>query len=363
MTRRSSRIAPPDEKTGPVTGRPGKSGGDIAGRKNIKEALESSEERYRDLVEKAGIGILIDDPDGNFKYANKRYAAMFGYGLKEIRNQSIRTLVHPDDVDRVLQYHYRRLERKKSPSRYKFKGIKKDGSSIFLEVDVVPIKEKYRIIGTRSYIWDITVHQKDQDQVQETLEKLRKSLNATIDAIALTVEVRDPFTSGHHRRVADLARAIATEMKISKDQIDGIRAAGVIHDLGKICVPAEILSKPGKLNPSEFDLIKAHPKVAYDILKDIEFPWPVALIVYQHHERMDGSGYPQGLKGDDILLEARIIAVADVVEAMSSHRPYRPSLGLETALEEISKNKGILYDSKVVAACLRLFGEKRYEFK
>ncbi|MGA2585766.1 MAG: HD-GYP domain-containing protein [Candidatus Aminicenantales bacterium] len=210
---------------------------------------------------------------------------------------------------------------------------------------------------------DITVLQKAEDQVRETLEKLRGALNGIINAIALTVEARDPYTSGHHRRVADLARAIATEMKISKDQIDGIRSAGIIHDLGKICVPTDILSKAGKLNEIEFDLIKTHPKVAYNILKDIEFPWPVALIVYQHHERMDGSGYPQGLKGDNILLEARIIAVADVVEAMSSHRPYRPSLGLENAFEEISKNKGILYDPKVVKACLKLFREKRYKFK
>jgi PAS domain S-box-containing protein len=363
VARISSRIVPLDEKIRPVTGRPSESAGDIPWQENIKETLESSEDRYRDLVEKAGIAILIDDQDGNFKYANKRYAEMFGYSLEEMKNQSIRTLVHPDDVDRVLQHHYRRLEGKKAPSRYEFKGIKKDGSSIFLEVDVVPLKEKGRAIGTRSYIWDITFHQKAQDQVQETLEKLRKALNGTIDAIALTVEARDPFTSGHHRRVADLARAIATEMKISKDQIDGIRSAGIIHDLGKICVPTDILGKAGKLNEIEFDLIKTHPKVAYNILKDIEFPWPVALIVYQHHERTDGSGYPQGLKGDNILLEARIIAVADVVEAMSSHRPYRPSLGVENALEEISKNKGILYDPKVVKACLKLFREKRYKFK
>jgi PAS domain S-box-containing protein len=363
LFRRSSRTGLGNEKKGTISRLLGKSEGNVAGQKNIKKALENSEECYRDLVEKAGIGILVDDQDGNFKYANKRYAEMFGYSLKEMNNQSIRTLVHPDDLDRVLQYHYCRHEGKKSPSRFSFKGIKKGGSPIFLEMEVVPLKEKGRKTGTRSYIWDVTVHQKAQDQVQETLEKLRRSLNATIHAMALTVEVRDPFTSGHHRRVADLARAIATEMKVSKDQIDGIRAAGAIHDLGKICVPAEILSKPGKLNSSEFDLIKAHPKVAYDILKDIEFPWPVALIVHQHHERLDGSGYPQGLKGDHILLEARIIAVADVVEAMSSHRPYRPSLGLENALEEIATHRGSYYDPKVVDACTRLFNEKRFEFK
>jgi putative nucleotidyltransferase with HDIG domain len=195
------------------------------------------------------------------------------------------------------------------------------------------------------------------------MEKLRKNLNATINAIALTVEARDPFTSGHQRRVADLARAIATEMGLTKDSIEAIRTAGVIHDLGKICIPAEILSKPAKLNDTEFSLIKAHPKVAYDILKEIEFPWPVAEIVLQHHERMNGSGYPQGLAGEEILMEARVLAVADVVEAMASNRPYRPALGIKEALKEIEKNKGILYDPQAVNACLRLFSKKKFSFK
>lgn len=195
------------------------------------------------------------------------------------------------------------------------------------------------------------------------MKKLRRNLNATINAIALTVEARDPFTSGHQRRVADLARAIATEMGLSKDSIEAISTAGVIHDLGKICVPADILSKPAKLNELEFSLIKAHPKVGYDILKEIDFPWPVAEIVYQHHERWNGSGYPRGLAGDEILLEARILAVADVVEAMTSHRPYRPALGIKEALKEIENTKGILHDPEAVDACLRLFSKKKFSFK
>lgn len=324
---------------------------------------KKSEERYRDLVETAGIAILIDDQEGNFKYANERYAEMFGYALKEMKNHSIRTIVHPDDIERVMKYHYSRLEGKQVPLRYEFKGIKKDGSTIYLEVDVVPLKENGQSVGTRSYLWDITDRKKAEEQIQETLAKLRKALGDTIHAIALTVEARDQFLSGHQSRVADLARAIATEIGISKDKIQGIRSAGVIHDLGKICVPSEILSKPGKLTEGEFSLIKAHPKVAYDILKDIEFPWPIALIVYQHHERMDGSGYPQGLEGDKILIEARILAVADIVEAMSSHRPYRPSLGIENALKEIANNKGTLYDPRAADACLKLFREKGYAFK
>jgi PAS domain S-box-containing protein len=201
-----------------------------------------------------------------------------------------------------------------------------------------------------------------QEELQRTTETLRKTLGATIQAMAVTVETRDAYTAGHQRQVANLARAIATEMGLSKGQIEGIRMAAVIHDIGKISVPAEILSKPGRLNDLEWGMIKTHPRVGYDILKTVEFPWPVAQIVLQHHERLDGSGYPQGLSGEEILLEARILAVADVVEAMASHRPYRAAHGIDEALEEISQNRGILYDPEVVDACLKLFSEKKLGF-
>jgi len=202
-----------------------------------------------------------------------------------------------------------------------------------------------------------------EEELRHTLEKLRKALDATIQAIASTVEAKDFYTAGHQRRVANLARAIGTEMGLSEEQIDGIRMAGVIHDIGKISVPAEILIKPVRLNDLEFGLIKAHPQVGYDILKTVDFPWPVAQIVLQHHERIDGSGYPQGLSGEDIMLEARILVVADVVEAMASFRPYRPALGVDKALEEISQNRGILYDPEAVDACLKLFAEKRFKLE
>jgi len=202
-----------------------------------------------------------------------------------------------------------------------------------------------------------------EEELQHTLENLRKTMRATIQAIALTVKTRDPYTAGHQRRVADLARAIATEMGLSREQVDGIRMAGVIHDLGKISVPTEILSKPGRLTEIEFNLIKAHPQVGYDILKRIEFPWPIAQTVLQHHERLDGSGYPAGLSGEEILLEARILGLSDVVEAMCSHRPYWPALGIDKALEEISRNRGVLYDPNVVDACLKVFTEKGFKFE
>ena len=202
-----------------------------------------------------------------------------------------------------------------------------------------------------------------QEELRHTAETLRKTLGATIQAMAFTVETRDPYTAGHQRQVANLARAMATEMGLSKEQIEGIRMAAVIHDMGKITVPTDILNKPGRLNEHEFGIIKAHPEVAYNILKTIEFPWPIAQIIFQHHERMDGSGYPQGLSGEEIIVEARVLAVADVVEAMASFRPYRPALGIDKALEEISQNKGVLYDPEVVDACLKLFTEKGFRFE
>lgn len=200
------------------------------------------------------------------------------------------------------------------------------------------------------------------EQLQLTFTKLRMSLNYTIEAISRMVVTKDPYTAGHQRRVADLARAIATEMGFSVKLIDGIRIAGSIHDIGKISIPAEILSKPSRLTDIEFDLIKTHTQIGYDILKDIEFPWPVADIVLQHHERINGTGYPNGLKGDDMIIEVKIMAVADVVEAMASHRPYRPARGIKFALNEISENKGILYDPDVASACIRVF-KKGYTFK
>jgi PAS domain S-box-containing protein/putative nucleotidyltransferase with HDIG domain len=209
---------------------------------------------------------------------------------------------------------------------------------------------------------DITESRLSEERLIDTLAKLRTLLGKVIQTMALTIEKRDPYTAGHQRRVADLARYIAKEMGLLDAQIDGIRMAGLIHDLGKIAVPAELLSKPYHLNEIEFQMIKTHPAVGYDILKSIDFPLPIDQIVYQHHERINGSGYPQGLSGNEILLESKILAVADVVEAIASHRPYRPALGIHTALREISQNRGVLYDSETVNACLRVFGEKKFHF-
>ena len=200
------------------------------------------------------------------------------------------------------------------------------------------------------------------EELKESFEKLRRSQEQTVAALASTAEIRDPYTSGHQMRVTKLACFIAEHMGLSAELIEGLRIAGLLHDIGKISVPAEILSKPGKITKDEYNIIKNHCQVGYDILKEIEFQWPVAKIVLQHHERMDGSGYPLGIKGEEIILEARILAVADVIEAMSSHRPYRPGLGLDKALEEIIEKRGILFDPMVVDACLELSSSGKLKF-
>ncbi|MEI6186510.1 MAG: HD domain-containing phosphohydrolase, partial [Dehalococcoidia bacterium] len=202
-----------------------------------------------------------------------------------------------------------------------------------------------------------------EEKLEKSYESLKKTLDDAINTMAKIVEIRDPYTSGHQQKVADLATAIAREMKLDDARIDHIRMAAVIHDIGKMYVPSDILSKPGRLSEIEFSLIKTHSQSGYDIVKSMDFPCAMAQAVLQHHERLDGSGYPNGLKGEDTLLEAKILTVADVVEAMASNRPYRPALGIDKALEEISKNKGRLYEADVVDTCVKLFKEKGYKFE
>jgi len=197
----------------------------------------------------------------------------------------------------------------------------------------------------------------------ESAGKLLKGMEDMIDVLSYVMEMRDPYTAGHQRRVAELAEAIAREINCSDNEIRGIRLTALVHDIGKIQVPTEILVKPGRLTGNEFEMIKTHSQVGYDLLKSVPFPWPIAETILQHHERMDGSGYPGGIKGKEIQMEARIIGVADVVEAMASHRPYRAALGIEEALNEIENNRTALYDPDVVDACLKLFREKRFKFE
>jgi len=219
------------------------------------------------------------------------------------------------------------------------------------------------LVGAVETMTDVSALKRAEEELQLTVERLRKATAGIIRAIDRIVETRDPYTAGHQHEVARLASALAQEMALPADTVEAIYVAASIHDLGKIYVPAEILSKPGHISDIERGIIRTHPQVGYDILKSIDFPWPIAEIVLQHHERLDGSGYPRGLRDGDIRIEARILGLSDVVESMGSHRPYRPTLGMERALAEIRKNRGTLYDPEVVDACLRLFEEGRFAFE
>jgi len=233
------------------------------------------------------------------------------------------------------------------------------------EMDEGPFQKEERTLAATiaETIGNFIDKTQSRAQLQQSYQKLKRAMNATIETMSKIVETKDPYTAGHQQRVSQLATAIAKELNLSQDKVEGIRIASLIHDIGKIGLPAEILSKPTKLTDIEFSLIKGHSQIGHDILKSIDFSYPVARIVLQHHERLNGSGYPNKLKGDKILLEAKIIGVVDVVEAMSSHRPYRPALGMDAAVEEIHKNKGILYDPEAVEVCLRLFKEKGFKFE
>jgi PAS domain S-box-containing protein len=335
---------------------------DITERKQSERKLINSEEKYRHLVENSQEGIFQSTADGHYVTVNQAFANILGYDSPEDIMSTVADIghqiyVHTDDRTKILQI----IEKEGSVKGYEAQFYKKDGSKTWVSINMHAVRdEKGHLLYYQGIDQDIKEKKDMEIERQENIERLRKSLGATINAMAVTVETRDPYTAGHQRRVADLACAIAGEMNMKSEQIEGIRMASMIHDIGKISIPSEILSKPTKLTDLEFSLIKTHSQSGYDILKDIEFPWPVADVVLQHHERMDGSGYPQRLKGENILLDARILAIADVVEAITFHRPYRPALGIDFALEEISRNRIILYDADAVDACLILFKEKGY---
>jgi len=283
-----------------------------------------------------------------------------GYTASEIVGRSFQELIYPEDLPFIVEQFQKRLSGIIEPSEYRL--ISKSGEVIWIRSSSRPIFRENKIVGLRGIFTDISRRKKAEEQLKKNFERLQKSISGVVQAMALTVETRDPCTSGHQVRVAKLATMIARKMNFSSEQAEGVNMAAAIHDIGKISVPAEILSKPSRLSDIEFQLIQIHPEAGYNIVKDIEFPWPIATIILQHHERINGSGYPKGLKGEEILPETRILSVADVVEAISSHRPYRPAYGIDFALEEISNMKGILYDTAVVDACLRLFNEKGFMF-
>ncbi len=322
-----------------------------------------SDNDYRLILEQIDDGYFEVDLNGIHTFCNKAFGLITGYGPAELIGNNYTMLMDEKTAEEISKHFNAvyRLEAAKKTVVYEI--IRKDGTDRIVEISVSLMRSPAgKPTGFRGIIRDITERLREMD-LQESFNTMRKALGQTVQALSLALEVRDPYTAGHHRRVSDLARAIASLMGFTRDRIDGIRIAGSIHDIGKISIPSEILSKPATLTAIEFKLIKTHPQMGYDILKNIDFPWPVAMAIYQHHERINGSGYPTGITDKNIILEAKILAVADVVEAMSSHRPYRRAIGTDIAIDEVKKNSGILYDKNVVDACCVLFKEKGYLFK
>jgi PAS domain S-box-containing protein len=334
---------------------------DITERTRAIKTLHDSEEKYRALLDNAADTVLIADMKGYFLEANKKAEELLGYTKKELLDMNI-AQIHPEGELEKVMHVFREIMEGRSGSCFDTMVFRKDGKTVPVDITGSVIEYGGQKVA-QGMFRDITERKQSEEKLKQTTEKLRKSLIGTIQAISLTVETKDPYTAGHQRRVSGLARIIAQEMGLANDVVDNIRMAGSIHDIGKMSVPAEILSKPGRLSDIEMSLIKVHPQSGYDILKDVELPYPIAEIVLQHHERLNGSGYPRGLKGDQIFLETQIILIADVVEAIASNRPYRPAVGIDAALDEIEKNKGILYNAGAVDVCLRLFREKGFKFE
>jgi PAS domain S-box-containing protein/putative nucleotidyltransferase with HDIG domain len=334
---------------------------DVTERKAGEESLRESEEKYAAVVEQAMYGVVIIQNEV-YTFVNRAMADITGHDVDELVGMPFLNIFTPAYRKVVMQRYKRRMSGRKVLPLYEAQVLCKDGTIKDVEIafGIITINKQAADMG---YIRDITARKRAEEELNKSFERIQRRLEETVNALASMTEKRDPYTAGHQQRVTQLARAIAEEMELPESQVEGTVVAATLHDIGKIYEPAEILSKPDILTEIEMLMMKVHPDVAYEILKNIDFPWPVARIVRQHHERYDGSGYPDGLKGEEILLEARIIAVADVVEAMASHRPYRSALGIEQALEEIINNRGILYDPKVVDACLQVFRERGFVFK
>jgi PAS domain S-box-containing protein len=316
-----------------------------------------------ELLDELIDSVMIHDANNNIVFVNRFAYESRGYTKAEMLKMKITDLVTDSYKTKVPEH----VEKSHQFGGYLFESVhaRKDGSEFPVEVWVKPIiyNGEKCLVGLAR---DITRRKVDHElavaQIDESYARLQRVIDGVVGALSKTVETKDPYTAGHQQRVANLAREISKDMGFSESETRSVYMAATIHDIGKIYVPAEILNKPGQLSRIEFEIIKMHPKTGYEVLKDIDFVGPVAKMILQHHERMDGSGYPNGDKGDAINPGARILAVSDVVEAMSSHRPYRAGLGIGPALEEIAAKSGILYDNDAANACLKLFETKRFSF-
>ncbi len=349
-----------DRYSAPITGADGHYYGriwyfrDVTESRKAVQELADSEQRFRGLVEQSLAGIYIIQ-DGKLVYTNPRAAEIVGHGsVDDLIGKDFMQFIADADRDKVAE-NMRKLLNKEVPKvALEFCVIHTEGHAITVGANAsyASYHGQPAVIGL---IQDISEKKRDEERILKYVDQLKSTFMSTVQLATSLSEMRDPYTAGHERRVSEIAVAIATELGMDEQHIEGIKVAGYLHDIGKISIPSEILVKPGRLNATEYALVQGHAQASYEVLKHVEFPWPVATIALQHHERMDGSGYPNGLKGDEMLLESRIMAIADVVEAMASHRPYRPGLGIDKALAELERGRGTVYDADVVDTCLRLF--------
>jgi len=342
---------------------------DVTERKRAEEAIRKSEAQYQMLAEHTTDTVWLMDMNMKTTYTSPSSEKLLGFTHQELMEMPLEKYITPDSLRLATEAFSEELPRLEADPNYnpiitmELEYYRKDGTTLWAENKFNLIRdENGKPVSILGETRDITERREAEKKLEHALVAVRKTLADTVIAISKMVEMKDPFTAGHQIRVAQLATAIARKLNLPEEQISYVNTAATIHDIGKIYVPSDILSKPGKLGALEYEIIQTHARGSYEILKQIDFNGPIAQIVYQHHERLDGSGYPRGLKGADILPEAKILIVADVVEAMSSHRPYRAALGVEKALEEITANRGKLYDEAAVDACLELFRNDRFEF-
>lgn len=335
-------------------------GRDISEQKLAEERLRAESEKFQGIVEQPLAGIYMVQ-DRKFAFVNARGAEIVGAtSSSEVIGTDPLEWVADGDRAEVGEY-MRQLESGEAKNlAFEFKALRRDGAVVDVGLNAARATNEGRL-ALVGLLQDISEKKRAAEEIEQYVNRLHIALLGSIQIATKIGELRDPYTAGHENRVAELAVAIGAELGLDNHALEGLRVAGQLHDVGKIVVPAEILAKPTKLTPAEYDLVKEHPSAGYEILKIVDFPWPVALVALQHHERLDGSGYPQGLRGREIIMEARITAVADVVEAMSSHRPYRPGKGIESALAEIEQGRGQIYDAEAVDACLRLFRDKDWK--
>ena len=330
-------------------------------RQEIAE-LKRDEEQLRALVDNARDIVFQLSPKGVIEYVSPNVKSIYGYDPEQLIGQLFERTTPLSELPKAIKALKRALAGE-TILNLEIGQLSADGKIVIVEINGSPVVRDGRVVGVQGVMRDITVRKRAQEAAKDGTLRLVKAMEDTLQAMAMIVEMRDPYTAGHQRRVSQLACAIAEELELSADRITGLRLAALIHDIGKVRVPAEILTNPNALTEAEMSIIKMHPALGYEVLKTLNLPWPVAEIVHQHHERLDGSGYPLGLKNGAIILEAKVLAVADVVEAIASHRPYRPARGIGDALDEIASKKNVLYDASVAEACMRVFRDRLFKFR